>query len=111
MHIPFALPSLLVVCYVPRAFGGDQCFDINQVQVVIDPVGAEYLPCDSSASISNCCPRGWICLSNGLCKANGDSDPNHGQTSLYTGLCTDPMWTNETVCPKICNNNATREHF
>ena len=111
MHVPFALPALLALIYVQRASSGDQCFDIDQVQVVIDPVGAEYLPCDSSASISNCCPKGWICLSNGLCKPYGDSDPNHGFTSLYTGFCTDPLWKNETTCPKICNNNVARMHF
>ena len=110
MYVPFALLTLLVACCVPRAFSGDQCFNTNQVQVVADAAGEEHLPCNSSASISNCCPRGWICLSNGLCKVYGDSDPNHGQTSLYTGFCTDPSWKNDTVCPRICNNNASRKH-
>ena len=111
MYFPHTLSILLIVFYVEHAFGGDQCFNINQVQITIDSGGTEYIPCDSSASISSCCPKGWICLSNGLCEAHGDSSPNNGLTSLYTGYCTDPSWNNETVCPRICNNVATREYF
>ena len=110
MQIPLAYVTLIVVYYIPRVSCGHQCFTIDQVQVFND-TGADYLPCNSAASISNCCPEGWICLSNGLCEASGNSSPNHGLTSLYTGFCTDPFWSNGTVCPKICNNNATRKNL
>lgn len=110
MHISVTLITLIAVYFVPRVSSGDQCFNIGQVQVGIDSVGADYLPCQPSASSSSCCPLGWICLSNGLCEPlPGNSTQNHGLTSLYTGFCTDPSWKNETVCPRVCNNNVTRK--
>ena len=110
MQIPLAYVTLIVVYYILRVSCGYQCFTIDQIQVFNDSM-ANHVPCDSAASISNCCPEGWICLSNGLCEPSGTSNPNHGLSSLYTGYCTDPFWSNGTVCPKICNNNATRKNL
>lgn len=109
MCFPLAYVTVVAVYYLRRVICDDQCFNIGQVQVGIDSTGADYLPCEPAASTSSCCPLGWICLSNGLCEPlPGNTTQNLGLTSLYTGFCTDPLWRNETICPKVCNNNVTR---
>ena len=94
---PLALATLIATYNVAYVWCGDQCFNIDQVQA------GDNFPCEPSASSSNCCSPNDICLSNGLCQP---TIPNSKYfTQLYTGYCTDPLFTNETICPKICNNN------
>ena len=89
---------LIAVHNVGHVSCSDQCFNIDQIQE------QGYYPCNPSASTSNCCQPGWLCLSNGLCEPNNNFNRN---PVTWTGFCTDPLWDNTTVCPKICQNNVT----
>ena len=93
-----SISILIAVHNVAQVFCGDQCFNIDQIQE------QGYYPCDPSASTSNCCQPGWLCLSNGLCEPNNDFNRN---PVTWTGFCTDPQWDNTTACPKVCQNNVT----
>lgn len=102
MHLSFLI--LLVVFQtawvVTAAPNNGICYNIDQVQAV-SSAGA---PCDSEAEVSVCCEVGSICLSNGLCETINQTQ----QSSFFTGDCTDSSW-NSSTCPKICNNNRTRQ--
>ncbi|KAM0803338.1 hypothetical protein BDR22DRAFT_886712 [Usnea florida] len=97
-----SISILIAVHNVAQVFCGDQCFNIDQIQE------QGYYPCDPSASTSNCCQPGWLCLSNGLCEPNNDFNRN---PVTWTGFCTDPQWDNTTACPKVCQNNVTAASY
>ena len=53
----------------------------------------EFVPCNTTASVSLCCLPGQICLSNGYCSTQ------YGQ--IYSGACTDPTYSS-SICPELC---------
>lgn len=79
------------------------CYDIDGDQTT----GPFDLVCDSEAEVSFCCSPNMTCFSNGLCGANLTQFPED-LTPYYTSKCTDSSW-NSSACPKICNNNETRQ--
>lgn len=95
---PLAIATLIAVYHAAQVLCGNQCFSVDQIQQ------QGYYPCSPSASTSNCCQAGWVCLSNGLCAGRADVGYH---PLLWTGFCTDFLWDNTTACPKICQNNLT----
>jgi hypothetical protein len=57
-------------------------------------------PCMLDAETSTCCTQGWICLTNGLCKA-GNSTQRLYTAQYFRAGCTDKDWK-DPACPQIC---------
>jgi hypothetical protein len=76
-------------------------------------VAASYFPCDPNAYIVQCCPTGWTCYSNGLCKITDPATANQTASvgTIIRGTCTDPRWVN-SICGEYClvrrNSVSTR---
>lgn len=51
----------------------------------------DFVPCDTTADISTCCPSHSFCTTSGLCL---------GATGYGRGSCTDPEWG--APCNKVC---------
>ncbi|PSN61731.1 hypothetical protein BS50DRAFT_639018 [Corynespora cassiicola Philippines] len=72
-------------------------------QACFGPTGdqTDSLACDPTAEDGPCCPLGWICLSNKLCRPGLDVE-NNGFVEFYRSDCTDQSW-NTTACFSGCN--------
>ena len=88
---PFSLYSLQLL-YSLRSLTTAQCFYPNGQ-------ASDDLECDPEEPETACCPRGYTCLSNGLCElTNSSGIANYGR-----GSCTDLSWRS-TLCPQFCQS-------
>ena len=62
-----------------------------------------YFACDTTAYITQCCPKGWTCYSNNLCVVTDPSEANSTNPigTTIRATCTDPKWKN-AVCGDFC---------
>lgn len=78
------------------------CYRSNSTEYHVD---VTYIPCNLTAVENNehslCCAVGDLCLTNGLCRNQGDDDT--GKNYYWRVGCTDESFE-DPVCPKFCEN-------
>ena len=69
-------------------------------------ISYNFIPCESnyaSSAVVNCCDlqAGHVCMSDKIC-----FDPSQSENSgFYISGCTDPTYSNSTVCPRYCSES------
>jgi hypothetical protein len=64
------------------------------------------MPCHPEQDVSLCCPFGWSCLSNGLCRPSIANDRDY-LSHVFRFGCTDHSW-NSPNCTQVCRGCMLR---
>lgn len=63
-------------------------------------IASGLIPCNATSSVTHCCRKSDVCLSNGLCFSSGLG-------SIVRRGCTNSAW-NSTECPNFCTTEDFR---
>lgn len=94
--LPSIVCTLLFLLFTPRSVHSLQCY-------FPDGKRSPDSPCNTSVSVSACCPPGWACLNSNVCGVPEYSSGGNltGIGATARGSCTDSSWTGPP-CPGYC---------